>query len=76
VLFAPQTAEALAEAVRRCADLTFDPLAIRAHAERFSAATFRRALGAFVEQAWAEHRQRGAAPLPPLPASAAEPAAR
>jgi glycosyltransferase involved in cell wall biosynthesis len=78
VLFAPQTADALAEAVRRCADLAFDPLAIRAHAERFSAATFRRVLGEFVEQAWAEHRQRGAALPPPVPAGAAarEPAAR
>jgi glycosyltransferase involved in cell wall biosynthesis len=56
VLFAPQTAEALVEAVRRCADLCWDPTAIRAHAEGFSEARFRDELGDYVEQAWQQHR--------------------
>jgi glycosyltransferase involved in cell wall biosynthesis len=60
VLFAPQTAAALAEAVRRAADLPWDPATIRANAERFSAASFRRRLDAYLERAWAEH-QRGLA---------------
>jgi glycosyltransferase involved in cell wall biosynthesis len=62
VLFAQQTPEGLADAVRRCADLTMDPLAIRAHAERFGADRFRQELGEFVERAWTEH-QHGPAPL-------------
>lgn len=61
VLFAPQTVDALMEAVRRCADLSFDPEVIRAHAERFSEAAFRAQLGAYVANAWSEHQH------PPLP---------
>ena len=69
VLFAEQTADALADAVRRCADFSFDPLAIRAHAERFSAPRFRQQLTDYVERAWHEHRA-GATP----PAVAVAPA--
>jgi glycosyltransferase involved in cell wall biosynthesis len=58
VHFAPQTAAALADAVRRSADVPWDPATIRAHAERYSAASFRRRLGAYLERAWIEH-QRG-----------------
>ena len=58
VLFAEQTPEALAEAIQRCADLPWDPTAIRAHAECFGQARFCRELSDYVEQAWAEH-QRG-----------------
>jgi glycosyltransferase involved in cell wall biosynthesis len=62
VLFAPQTVEALAEAVRRCADLRWDPTAIRTHAERFSEARFERELSDYVERAWASHPAGAAAP--------------
>jgi glycosyltransferase involved in cell wall biosynthesis len=55
VHFTAQTADALADAVRRSADLSFDPLAIRAHADRFSAARFRQQLTEYVERAWLEH---------------------
>jgi glycosyltransferase involved in cell wall biosynthesis len=67
VLFAPQTAAALADAVQRCADLAFDPLAIRAQAERFSIATFRNLLGTYLQQAWHEHQS---SPNPPAVAAA------
>ncbi len=60
VLFRQQTPAALADAVRRCADLAFDPLAVRANAERFGAERFRRELGAYVERAWAECRDERA----------------
>jgi glycosyltransferase involved in cell wall biosynthesis len=56
VLFAEQSVEALTDAVQRCADLAWDPLAARANAERFSAARFRHELSDYVEQAWEEHR--------------------
>jgi glycosyltransferase involved in cell wall biosynthesis len=56
VLFTSQSADTLADAVRRCADLAFDPLAIRAHAERFSALRFHRELTDYVERAWRDHR--------------------
>jgi glycosyltransferase involved in cell wall biosynthesis len=61
VLFGEQTVPALVEAVRRADDMAWSSSAIRAHAERFSAARFRRELGDYVERAWAEH-QRGGAP--------------
>jgi glycosyltransferase involved in cell wall biosynthesis len=60
VLFATQTPAARAEAVQQSADLAWDPGAIRAHAERFSEARFRRDLGTYIEQAWAEYH--GGAP--------------
>jgi glycosyltransferase involved in cell wall biosynthesis len=71
VLFQPQTAAALADAVRRCADLRFDPLAIRAHAERFGEATFREQLGDYVARAWAEHRSGRGEPASTSPESLA-----
>lgn len=40
VLFAPQTPEALAAAVRECAERRFDPARLRAHAARFGIGTF------------------------------------
>jgi glycosyltransferase involved in cell wall biosynthesis len=77
VLFAPQTAEALAEAVRRCADLRFEPEALRAHAEQFSAASFRAQLSAYVARAWAEHRAGARDTLiPPRSTRPPSPAAR
>jgi glycosyltransferase involved in cell wall biosynthesis len=64
VLFAPQTAEALAEALQRCADLPWEPATIRAHAERFSEARFCREMVDYVEQAWRTYSPRS--PLPPV----------
>jgi glycosyltransferase involved in cell wall biosynthesis len=51
IWFHEQTADALCEAVRRFESLEscFDPKAIRAHAERFSVARFRRKISAVVE---------------------------
>ena len=40
VLFAPQTAEALAAAIERCEAIAWDPARLRARAERFSRARF------------------------------------
>ncbi len=70
VLFADQSADALADAVRRCADLRFDPLALRGHAERFSATRFHHELAAYVDRAWDEHRL-GPSTRPPAPAALA-----
>ncbi|HIQ06572.1 MAG TPA: glycosyltransferase family 4 protein, partial [Anaerolineae bacterium] len=53
--FCPQTPEALAEAVQRFDPTVFDPVAIRAHAERFSISRFKRELTEFVEQKYEEH---------------------
>jgi glycosyltransferase involved in cell wall biosynthesis len=65
VLFGTQTADALADAVRRCADLAWDPLAIRAHAERFSTARFREELSSYVVAAWEAHQaSTGSRPTP------------
>jgi hypothetical protein len=49
-----QTPEALADAIRRMEFADFDPVAIRRHAERFSAGRFKRELHTFVEEKWRE----------------------
>jgi glycosyltransferase involved in cell wall biosynthesis len=56
VLFAPQTVDALVEAVRRAERTAWDPAAIRAHAERFDTCVFRSRLRSFVEESLAGHR--------------------
>ncbi len=48
VLFQPQTVEALAEAVTESYKVTFEPAAIRRHAEQFSVERFRAALMAVI----------------------------
>ncbi|MGI5870273.1 MAG: glycosyltransferase [Kiritimatiellia bacterium] len=53
VFFDEQTHESLEDAVVRCAEATFDPAAIRAHAERFGPAQFYEGLAACVEKALA-----------------------
>lgn len=55
VFFTPQTPEALADAVRRfeANEQSFDPAAIRRHAERFGAERFRSEILACVERALA-----------------------
>ena len=49
VLVPAQTADAIAEGVRRAEATTWDARAIRRHAERFGEATFRERLVAFLE---------------------------
>lgn len=58
VLFEEQTPAALAAAVQRQRTISWDPLALRRHAERFDASVFRTQLGAFVEESLAA-RERG-----------------
>ncbi len=50
VFFREPTAESLAEAVGRFEALSFDPAAIRAHAEKYDRSVFQRELAAFVER--------------------------
>jgi glycosyltransferase involved in cell wall biosynthesis len=54
VLFHEQTPEALSDAVRRMEVAAFDPIRIRAHAERFGAPVFRERLLGFVTRAYDE----------------------
>jgi glycosyltransferase involved in cell wall biosynthesis len=54
VFFHEQTPEALIEAVKRFEGMKWDHGAIRAQAEKFSEEAFRRKMGGFVEEAWAE----------------------
>jgi glycosyltransferase involved in cell wall biosynthesis len=55
-LFAQQTVESLIDALQRFDADTYDPLAIRRHAEQFDTSVFRQRMMAFVTQAWEEHR--------------------
>ena len=48
--FPEQTAESLAEAVRRFDDAAYDPAAIRAHAEKFGTGVFRSRLQTFIQE--------------------------
>ena len=48
--FHEQTPESLAEAVRRFDESSYDPAAIRAHAEQFDVNKFKAHLQAFIEQ--------------------------
>jgi glycosyltransferase involved in cell wall biosynthesis len=57
--FAPQTPEALAQAVRRFDDRLYgDPQRIAAEAQRFSDARFKERFRAFVEEKWTQHCER------------------
>jgi glycosyltransferase involved in cell wall biosynthesis len=60
VLFAEQTVEAISAAVKRFNTLTFDPIAIRHHAEMFSTEAFQQKLTAFIEEKYADHVLRTA----------------
>jgi UDP-N-acetylmuramyl pentapeptide phosphotransferase/UDP-N-acetylglucosamine-1-phosphate transferase/glycosyltransferase involved in cell wall biosynthesis len=53
ILFPEQTVESLIEAVSQFEACEFDPVTIRANAERFSAARFRDEFQALVEREWA-----------------------
>ncbi len=48
--FHEQTPESLAQAVRRFDEASYDPAAIRAHAEQFDVKKFKAHLQAFIEQ--------------------------
>jgi len=58
--FHQQTADAICKAVEHFESLPeqFDPVRIRAHAEKFSTANFRRQFRQFVEARWAFHHKR------------------
>ena len=62
VTFAEQTEDSLIDAVMRfeARDATFDPAAIRRHAEGFSAALFRQRMGQFIEDARRNRMKDGA----------------
>jgi glycosyltransferase involved in cell wall biosynthesis len=63
-LFFQQTADALADAVRRLESLAPDPSRIRANARRFDSAVFRAKLQDFILECYERHRQRDFRPLP------------
>ena len=52
VLFSPQTADALIEAVHKLDDMDISPQACRENAERFSRHRFRRELKQLVGELW------------------------
>ncbi len=66
--FHEQSAEAICDIVRtfEARPTSFDPVRIRAHAERFSTQQFRRQFRQFVEARWVEHQDclRGGAAAP------------
>ncbi|MCD6361674.1 MAG: glycosyltransferase [Armatimonadetes bacterium] len=55
LFFDAQEPEALVRAVEQFLDMSFDPQACRAQAERFSIDQFKRRLGEYVERRWQEH---------------------
>ncbi|HYU20925.1 MAG TPA: glycosyltransferase [Chloroflexota bacterium] len=66
VLFREQSPEALAEAVRKLEQSSFDSSRIRANAERFSSNVFRERLSTFLARAYQEWRERGGLREPAL----------
>ncbi|MHB8625919.1 MAG: glycosyltransferase [Aggregatilineales bacterium] len=57
-LFDAQTAESLTATLQAFDPMRYDPAAIRAHALQFDAGVFRAKMAAFVEQRYAESRER------------------
>jgi glycosyltransferase involved in cell wall biosynthesis len=59
LLFHEQSPEAICDAVVRFEKeaRNFDPIRLRAHAEKFSTAAFRRRFRDFVESKWSEHQR-------------------
>ncbi len=55
ILFREQTVESLADAIRRLEQTTWDPAALRRHAESFDTAVFRGRFQEFVERSLAAH---------------------
>lgn len=60
VLFHEATVESLMNAMQHFDASEYDPVALRAHAEKFDTQVFRRKIGAFVEQAWESFSQKPA----------------
>jgi glycosyltransferase involved in cell wall biosynthesis len=58
IFFHEQTPEALIEAVKRFETMTFDHVAIRRQAEKFSEAAFIKHMKGFVEASWVEFSQK------------------
>jgi glycosyltransferase involved in cell wall biosynthesis len=54
LFFVQQTADCLADAIRRLVAVSFDPVHIHRHAQRFSVERFKAELGAFVARCWME----------------------
>ncbi len=54
LFFHKQSVEALIEAIEQFEKMSFDPALVRAKAERFSVARFKRELGNFVAEKWRE----------------------
>jgi len=52
LFFREQSVEALIETIERFEQMSFDPAAARANAERFSNQRFRRELSEFIEAKW------------------------
>jgi hypothetical protein len=55
------TVESLMDAMRRFDDGDYDPVALRAHAEKFDAQVFKREISAYVDQAWEEFQRKSVA---------------
>jgi glycosyltransferase involved in cell wall biosynthesis len=62
LFFDEQSVESLCDALRRVADMTFNPARCRANAARFDTMVFKRELTAFVEAQYDEHRRRRVTP--------------
>lgn len=52
LLLHEMTVESLMDAMQRFDDGDYDPVALRAHAEKFDTQVFKRKIGSYVEQAW------------------------
>lgn len=68
--FHEQSAEAICDVVERFESTSppFDPHRLRAHAEQFSTAHFRKKFRCFVDSAWAAHQRTLSSETPQLPA--------
>jgi len=62
LFFDEQTAESLRRAIREYEKISFDPLALRLNAERFSRKRFVSEIKGFVRRVWAEHHSQGGLP--------------
>jgi glycosyltransferase involved in cell wall biosynthesis len=58
VLFAEQTSDALAEAIRRCDSVQFDPETLHAWALEFDREVYKKRMAEYIQNAWVEFRGR------------------
>jgi glycosyltransferase involved in cell wall biosynthesis len=56
-LFAAQTTESLCAALQQFDPDSYDPQAIRSHAEQFDTDIFRKRVRAYIDRAWKEHSE-------------------